>query len=440
MMKRKALKFFSLIFVLTVLFSTSIIFISAESSFTDDYSDYAEAIYLYNCSFKKELYCVGENKSLAVGPTAKIMTGLIACEMFKNDLDRAVPVSKEMLQDISGNVMGLKAGMTVTVKDLLYGTICGGNNDAAQVLAITACGSVASFVDQMNLYARKLYMKNTQYSNPTGLDDLPSRTTLQDTLKLALAASKNSLYTEISSTSMYKLSVDGMTVYNRNALISQFSAQGYINKSAKGLIAGSTESGGYSLATFVSKGDMNYICIVMGAEADANEIYSYFIANSLLNSIPRKYSIKKIVSANETLGKLDVDLAITDKNGATVPYTIPEDIHAYLPNDADFSKISYKSYFHNKKLAAPIEKGTCIGGIDVYYGDELVASSPLVAKKSVEKNYILSALSGMKRFFGGRFFIIFIVIFVPSLVFYIYVVSIQSRRKKVSTIKYKRFY
>ena len=149
-MKRNFLKFFSLICVLTFLLLASVIFVSAQSSYEDDFSDYAEAIYLYNCDFKKELYCTGENKVLGVGPTAKIMTGLIACEIFADKLDQTVMISKEMLEGVSGNVMGLKPGMSVTLRDLIYGTVCGGNNDAAQVLAITAHGSVASFVDKMN--------------------------------------------------------------------------------------------------------------------------------------------------------------------------------------------------------------------------------------------------------------------------------------------------
>ena len=153
MMKKRMLKFFSFLCIFVILFSVSIIFISAEGAYEENYSEYAEAIYLYNCNFKKEMYCIGEDNTLAVGPTAKIMTGLIACEMFKDELDKSISISKEMLDGISGNVMGLKVGMNVTVKDLIYGTVCGGNNDAAQALAIAACGSVEAFVIKMNAYA-----------------------------------------------------------------------------------------------------------------------------------------------------------------------------------------------------------------------------------------------------------------------------------------------
>ena len=292
-MTKRIVKLFSLLCV-TVLLFASIIEVSAAVEDEYDFSDNAQAIYLYNCDFKQELYSVGEDKVLPVGPTAKIMTGLIACELFEKELDKSVTVSAEMLQGVSGNVMGLKSGMTVTVKDLIYGTVCGGNNDAAHVLAFISDGSIDAFTKRMNAYTDKLYMKSTTYSNPTGLDDTPSKTTLLDTAKLAIAASKNKLYMEISSSANYKTSNE-ITVYNRNALISQFSAQGYLNKNARGMIAGSTESGGFSLVTKIEKNELNYICVVMGADADDDEIYSYSIFNDLVDAYVAKYSMQKLI-------------------------------------------------------------------------------------------------------------------------------------------------
>lgn len=439
-MTKRIAKLFSFVCVIALLYALSIeVYATNEPEY--ELSSDAQAIYLYNCDVQRVLYTSGENKTLPVGPTAKIMTGLIACELFENELGKTVTVSSDMLEGVSGNVMGLKAGMTLTLKDLLYGTICGGNNDAAHILAIISDGSVSAFVERMNAYTDKLYMKNTEYSNPTGLDDLPSKTTLLDTAKLALAASKNSLYMEISSAANYKTDGDGITVYNRNALISQFSAQGYINKNARGMIAGSTESGGFSLVTKIEKDDMNYICIVMGAEADDIDIYSYLIANDLVDTYIDRYSMQKIVKANESLGKLDVTLATNDKDGVSVSCAVPEDVYAFLPYGYDLKKISYKCYFHESSLTAPVEKGVCVGGVDIYYGDELVATSPLVTAENVDSNYILSLLTNMKSFFSGRFFIIFILAFVPSLAIYLYLDAVHSRHKKVSTIRqYKRFY
>jgi D-alanyl-D-alanine carboxypeptidase len=85
--------------------------------------------------------------------SAKIMTGLIACERLSARLDDAVTVTEEMLTGASGYSMKLKVGERISVRDLLYGAICGSYNDAAYVLASVIGGNSDGFVSIMNEYA-----------------------------------------------------------------------------------------------------------------------------------------------------------------------------------------------------------------------------------------------------------------------------------------------
>src|SRR5205807_3817834 len=81
--------------------------------------------------------------------------------------------------------MGLSAGEVVTVRDLMYGMFLVSGNDAAETLA-RVFTSRDRFVQLMNDKAAALGMRDSHFTNPTGLDDPGLRASAFD---LAVAAS-----------------------------------------------------------------------------------------------------------------------------------------------------------------------------------------------------------------------------------------------------------
>ena len=90
--------------------------------------------------------------------------------------------------------IGLKAGQSMTVEDLLTALLVNSANDAAIALAVQANGSHTAFVERMNARAAQLGMTRTRYFNANGLPPNPrrrypwkdfNRTTAADQLKLA---------------------------------------------------------------------------------------------------------------------------------------------------------------------------------------------------------------------------------------------------------------
>ena len=406
-----------------------------------DISGKAKAAYLYSYNGDRVLFSQGEDEILAPVSTAKMMAGLLVCREYSDMLDKNVTVSNEMLAGLEGTSMGLRSGMTVSVRDMLYGTVCGVNNDAAMVLANACAGDLPEFVDRMNKLARRLDMRDTHYTDPTGLDE-DAKTTLADTAKLAATAAKDELYMQISSSPSFELSYgeNTATVYNRNALIHHFSAQGYINTNAKGLIAGGSEEGGYVLATYAEKNGNSLLCLVMGAQEDQSTIYSYDIANKLLDVGISEYSEKKILSAGYSAAVCDVSLALTDASGASVDCVVDEDVYAFLHDSVDVSKLKYVTYLHDDKLTAPITEGMVVGGIDIYCEEQRIASARLVAGASIEANPILSALDIMRNILLSRVFVMALIISVVAIAIYLFSRRRDIRHSRVSKIQYKRFY
>ena len=439
MLNEKIYRFIIPLFLTSLLFLLSVPSAKAEDFCETDFPKISDevAVYLYNYESNRVLLCQKSESKIAPASTAKIMTGVLACEIYSDKLYEKITITSEMLEGHTGTSMNLKPGMTVTVRDLLYGTICGGNNDAAQVLAIACAGSINKFVDEMNFYARRLYMNNTHYTNPTGLDNEKAYTTISDTAKLARKAAENEIYMAASSAQYFEFVPEGgisTTVYNRNALMSQFSAEGYINKNAKGIISGNTDNGGYVLATLAERNGVNYLCVVMGASADQHEIRSYSIVNSLLNYVFNKYEFKKIANKGDIFASIDVGLSAANGEPCTLNCVLDDDVYIFVSSDIDISAdIDILPYLHDNNISAPVNEGKVVGGVDFYHNGILIGSSRLIASETIKPNGVLYALDAAKKVFVSRTFITTLIT-IPIL----YAIYILVRKKAEERIKARK--
>ena len=446
MIRSTVYKISSVIVFVLLVFTALLLPVSAADEINElnmNFDERAGSVYLYNYESNRVLISHDADKSIFPASTAKMMAGLLVCEKYHGELDRSIIITEQMLEGLTGTSMSLQVGMEVTLRTLLHGTICGGNNDAAQALAIACSGSVIDFVDEMNLLALRLYMNDTHYKNPTGMDSDGAKTTLTDVARLARFVAKNELYVSISSLPSFEFFADGVkigTVYNRNALHSQFSAAGYVNKYASGLIAGSTENGGYVVVTRAQKNGMTYLCIVMGASADSTDIYSYSTANKLLSEAFDRYSLKKIASAGDVFANAEIEYTLVDGETVKLPCVLSSDLKIAVKDGIDIkTDITYRTYVYEKDLSVPIREGAVVGGVNIYCDGILIGRADLVAADDVEPNFILYSLKKVKDVIFGRVFIIFVILSVASVSVYLYFDTKNSRHKKVGTVRFNRF-
>ena len=415
----------------------------SDSLISSEYENNAEAIYFYSYDLRSVLYCVGEDKILKPASTTKIMMGLIACEKLESRLDEKILITKDMLKGHIGTTMGLKEGMIVSVEDLLYGAICGCNNDAAQAVAVVCSGSVENFVLEMNERANRLNMLSTVYANPTGLDEPMAQTTISDVALLSYKAAKNDLYMKISSAKnkAVLLGAEQAVVYNRNALISHFTSDKYLNSNISGLNAGSTDEGGYVVSAIANVNDSKYLCIVLGAEAEDGEIYSYKILNELVNGVNKKYLKTQLFEKGEVLSGLDVRFALNTKNETKILCTLQDDVYVYLPSNVDVKEdLKYSVFLHDDSVDAPVEQGMIVGGVNVYYKGKMIASGTLISRDKVEENSFLVFMNSMKEFLLSRYFFVFVGLALGGILIFFYFDRKYRRRKRVGYVQYKNFF
>ncbi len=419
--------------------------VSAVPAFPD--TSGTEVIYLWNAEHDKVIFSKGEGLVLYPASLTKIMTGLVAIDLVGDRLNESVTLTSDMLKNKNGTSMQLRAGDTLTYKDLLYGTVCGGFNDAAYALAVASAGSISEFVGKMNEKALSLGARDTHYTNPTGWYDEKMVTTLYDTSLITKAAAQNALYLEISSEVSYKVeginNGAGFTVHNRNGLIGSFYAIGYHNKRAAGLIAGKTDEGGNCLATTFEYDGLSYVLIIMGADEKDDKITSYTIANDVISHTINYYGDLPAIEAGETVMKVPVHLAIsnTDDDYYMLKCTVAEDISVFTPYDsASLENVELRPYLFCDELSAPIKKGETLGGVDIFVDGILRGNATLVAANDVEANAFLTLMTSAKKMLTSRAFIIFFIVFAILFAVYFFTYEMRAMQKKDKKIKIDRIF
>lgn len=132
---------------------------------------------------------------------AKIMTAIVAIENGK--LNEYYKVNSETIKQIGSSIY-LKLDEEVKLLDLIYGLLLRSGNDAAYLIAISVAKDFDSFVDLMNEQAKKIGMKNSCFSNPSGLDEINANySTAYDMAILMAYCLDNEIFRKVTATKTY---------------------------------------------------------------------------------------------------------------------------------------------------------------------------------------------------------------------------------------------
>jgi len=106
---------------------------------------------------------------LAPASLTKVLTSLVALENFSPD-QPVIVTSRALGQSPDDTRMGLKAGETLTVRELLDGMLLPSGDDAASAIAMDTVG-MARFVAAMNAQVAALGLSESHFTATAGLDD-----------------------------------------------------------------------------------------------------------------------------------------------------------------------------------------------------------------------------------------------------------------------------
>ena len=122
---------------------------------------------------KSGAYLIGKNPDARLEPASltKIATLYIAFQNLKSGyikMSDQVIVSEKAWRMIGSRTF-LEVGKKVTVEKLIKGIVVQSGNDATVALAEHIGGSEDFFVSMMNSWVKKIGLKNTNFTNVTGL-------------------------------------------------------------------------------------------------------------------------------------------------------------------------------------------------------------------------------------------------------------------------------
>jgi D-alanyl-D-alanine carboxypeptidase len=188
------------------------------------------------------------HQTQSVASISKIMTAIIVLENV--DLRTMITIGEE-INRAYGSGIYIHIGDEITIQDLLYGLMLRSGNDAALALAYyVGEDSVENFVELMNNKAIEIGMKNTVFSNPSGLDeeDLGNVSSVYDMGLLMSYCLNNEQFKQIASTTSYKR-LDGKGTWkNKNKLLDMYEyttagKTGFTKKAKRTLISSAKKDG-----------------------------------------------------------------------------------------------------------------------------------------------------------------------------------------------------
>lgn len=139
----------------------------------------------------------------------KILTLLVAAEHV-TDLDAPFTMTRDITDYAythKCSTAGFDVDETVTVRDLMYGTILPSGGEAALGLAVYVAGSQEAFVELMNEKLQELGLSGTaHFTNCIGLYDENHHCSLYDMAMILKAAAENDLCREVLSAHIYTTS------------------------------------------------------------------------------------------------------------------------------------------------------------------------------------------------------------------------------------------
>ncbi|MER5767569.1 D-alanyl-D-alanine carboxypeptidase [Streptomyces sp. NPDC001985] len=220
------------------------------------------------------------------------------------------------------SVEPVEEGQEYTQREMLEMLMVASANNVARLLARWESGSEKAFVQKMNDAARDLGMKDTVYTDPSGLKESTTSTPL-DQLKLAQAAMENDVFADIVNQPQVEIKTLGKTIYNSNGLALLKDGVGGIKTGS------STPAGGNLLWSANARVDgkiHRIVGITMGIQ-DAEDLKAK-------QKLAVSSSIRVIEAAQEAAGsatvirKGDVVGRVDDGLGGQVPVIATEDLKA----------------------------------------------------------------------------------------------------------------
>ncbi|WP_244900783.1 D-alanyl-D-alanine carboxypeptidase [Streptomyces nanshensis] len=266
----------------------------------------------------------GKQKPVPIASVAKVMTAYVILRdhpVKKGSQGAKIPVDKKA-EDEAGlsaqneSTVEVKKGDTLTEKEAVEAVMIASANNVARLLARWDAGSEKAFAKKMNAAAKDLGMKNTKYTDPSGLT-ASTVSTATDQVRLAKKAMNIDLFRDTVRLPSYK-DAEGEEHGNWNKLVP---VDGVV-----GIKTGTTTKAGGNLLFAAEQRVGGTEQLVVGAVLGQYQpsILDTVLAKSkkLIDTAQDSLRAQKVVEKGEVVGYVD------DQLGGRTPVVASRDVSA----------------------------------------------------------------------------------------------------------------
>jgi D-alanyl-D-alanine carboxypeptidase (penicillin-binding protein 5/6) len=311
----------------------------------------------------------------AIASITKLMTAVVVLE--RADLSEVVTVDPRAAA-VGGSTAYLRAGEELTVADLVRATLVPSGNDGALALAYhVGNGSIERFVELMNEEARELGLSDSTFRNPHGLDQPGHASSARDATVLVRYA----LGIPFLRDTLGRESVElpgGRRIPSTDDLLASWPP----------LIGGKTghtgEAGWSHAAAAQGRGAVVYGAVL---GTDSRTARNDALRELLQHGLDRYRRISAI-----TPGRSYAE-APTGYGRPAVTLVAAKAIMRTVRDDVELVERVYAP----ASVALPVRAGQKLGQVEVWDGDALLASAPLVAREDISEPGLLGKASWFAR-------------------------------------------
>ena len=366
--------FLYIVTFLMISFSASGIDTKAEQAVVIDFNT-GEILFEKNSDFK-----------MPPASMTKIMTVYVAFDRIKNtelSIEDFCNVSAKAYK-MGGSRTFLEIDDTVKIDDLLKGIIIQSGNDASVALAECLSGTENNFASLMNVYADKLGMINTNFTNSSGWPEENHYSSVYDLgiLSNALIRDFSTLYTYFD---LKEFTYNSIKQPNRNKLLSKV-------KGSDGLKTGYTKKSGWGISGSALRGERRITVVINGTNSSRSRLNE---STNLLNWAFTQTSQKILVNKNQVIKNVDVWLG----SKPTINLIVDKDIISILSFDQ--IKLINSSITYKNPINAPIKKGDILGNLEINIPGKKTIDVALVAENNVNE------INPIKKIFAAIIYLIF---------------------------------
>ncbi|WP_284581967.1 serine hydrolase [Streptomyces sp. 2P-4] len=346
-----------------------------------------------------EVGSFGEQKPVPTASVAKVMTAYVILKghpLRKNEPGPSLTVDAKAVaegkSEDESRIEGLTAGQKFSQLDMLKMLMIPSGNNAARLLARwdTGTDSEAAFVEKMNAAARDLGMKDTTYTDPSGLD-AGTVSTAADQLKLAEAVMKDEVFRSIVAMPSAPIKGLPQPLVNNNTLLT---AQGL---SVRGIKTGSSTPAGGALmwAAYKSVGDETPLILgtlmeqrVEGSDPNATKSLALVLSNSkkIIEAVRSALASAPLVRKGDVVGYVD------DGLGGRTPLVAAKDLNAIAVPGQQF-KLTLSP--GASPLRREAKAGTQVGTLTAGEGDG-AKSVPVAVRTALEEPSLGTRLTRLR--------------------------------------------